>query len=216
MKTKAFTLVELLITIAVVAMAVILLFPGHHGHKAKAARIYCINNLKQVGLGIRVWAADHGNRLPNQVSTNEGGAMEILLAGNLVSTFRNLSNELSTPTILHCPSDADVRPATAFPNLEETNLSYFLSVDALPSSSELFLSGDRNITNGTKLVAGLLNVSSNAPAGWNEKIHQKAGNIAISDGSVQQLSINGLKDFTKAQPDPTRLALPRANRNPMD
>lgn len=193
-----------------------LVFTTHPWMQGQGHPYSLCQHLKQVGLAFRVWAGDHGDRMPNQVSTNEMGSREILLAGDLAFAFRSLSNELSTPKVLHCPSDTDSVPAINFSDFDEKNVSYFLSVDALPNNPDLLLSGDRNITNGTRLVAGLLNVSSNATAGWNDKIHQKAGNVALADGGVQQLSINALKQFTKIQPDPTRLVLPRANRNPMD
>ncbi|HYG21145.1 MAG TPA: hypothetical protein VEH04_00075 [Verrucomicrobiae bacterium] len=216
MKTKAFSLLDLVIVIAVAGVLAFFLLPPSRGPHTKAPRIHCVNNLKQVGLAFRVWAADHGERMPNQVPAIEGGSMETLLAGDLVAAFRNLSNELSTPNILHCPSDADSVSVRSFLDFGDENASYFLSADASTSNPEALLAGDRNITNGTRLVAGLLNVSSNAPAGWNHKIHEKAGNVAFADGSVQQLTINGLKQVTTTQPDPTRLALPRANRQPMD
>lgn len=209
-------MIDLLITTALVAVLALLFLPMISRPTSRAPRIACVNNLKQVSLAIRVWAGDHGDRLPNQVSTNESGLMEILLAGDLATAFRSRSNELSTPKVLSCPSDSEFERAETFAILESTNVSYFLSLDASPNLPQNLLSGDRNVTNGTRLVAGLLNVSSNSPAGWNHKIHHKAGNVALSDGSVQQLSISGLKSLTTTQPDPTRLALPRANQNPME
>ncbi|HET7625369.1 MAG TPA: hypothetical protein VFM25_08890 [Verrucomicrobiae bacterium] len=40
---------------------------------------------------------------------------------------------------------------------------------------------------------GLLTLTTNQMAGWTREIHEQAGNILMVDGSVQQLSISGLR-----------------------
>jgi hypothetical protein len=76
-----------------------------HRQQAVQPRITCTNNLKQVGLGFRIWAAEHQDKIPTQISITNGGAMEAILTGNVAAAFQVMSNELSTPKILFCPTD---------------------------------------------------------------------------------------------------------------
>jgi prepilin-type N-terminal cleavage/methylation domain-containing protein len=64
---RAFTMVELLVVIAIIGILAALLFPALAAAKQKSYRAQCINNFKQLGLGIQLYADDHGNSLPGPV-----------------------------------------------------------------------------------------------------------------------------------------------------
>ena len=202
---EAFTLVELLVVLAVIAFMAAVLLPAMQRGKQKAKRIQCTDNLKQLGLSFRTWVIESGGGFSMQVSTNHEGALKPITTTEAFRYFQVRSNEMA-PKILICPADVRV-PAKDFgPGFSNMNLSYFVNLDADESYPQMFLYGDRNLTNGLPLQEDIMVLAPNRALGWTHELHNDQGNVALADGSVQGFANSRLSGLVLGTTN--RLAMP--------
>src|SRR5207247_10407156 len=95
----AFTLLELLCVIAIIAILASLLLPALGQARAKAQRIQCVSQLRQAGLAFLGFAHDHEGKFPMQVPAGAGGSLEFAAradpgALDLASAFRQFQTPL--------------------------------------------------------------------------------------------------------------------------
>ncbi len=136
----AFTLIEVLVIIFLIVIIAALLIPAG-SHPSKATTVMCRNNLKQLQLGLILFADDHGGKYPWQTSVTSGGSLELI--DNLTYPhWLALSNYASRTKLFVCPTDKLKQTAPSFAEFGESNVSYFVNLDAVTNSAESVLAGD--------------------------------------------------------------------------
>ena len=214
-----FTRTELAVVVGIVVVLALLLLPHFLGGPrayAKAVRISCLNNLKQLGIGYRTFANDNGDQYPAYAASTNGGWSELLTKTNVGAyawvNYAAMADELGqSPKVVICSADermpaghfvskgsVDYASDAGFRN--NLQVSYFAGVVTNDEYPQSLLGGDRNLGPGTVPDPGYgyspMNGQGNdviikGPVCWSLKMHS-AGNVAgswnilLGDGSGQQ------------------------------
>ena len=207
-RARAFTLIELLVVIAIISILAAMLMPALSAAMARAKRVWCENNLRQVGIGLHVFLHDHSGKCPMTVPMNDGGAEEFVQNGYLVTgpfyfsyrQFQVLSNELSNPRVLACKADQQRVAATDFAALQNTNVSYFVGVNGDFSKPQSVLAGDRNLASNPSPSPTILHTTSGASFRWTSEVHTFKGNVLFADSHVEEWNNHSLTSNFKYNP----------------
>jgi hypothetical protein len=218
LRNHALTRVELLTVVVTVAMITMVASSAMARPHSVSRRSLCANNLRMISRAYQVWGSAQDEMRPWMVPYGAGTrGLDPRLDYSWLQ-FVQLSNELSTPKILACPEDAEVRPARAFGffspgalesfGYREQSVSYTAGLHSMLDTPSVWLGSDRNIRGDAKQyceIGGVDSVSvsrtgDSALAWTNGAVHGEAGNLLLTDGSVEFTSTPTLRQRVLSNP----------------
>jgi prepilin-type N-terminal cleavage/methylation domain-containing protein/prepilin-type processing-associated H-X9-DG protein len=129
MKREGFTLIELLVVIAIIGILAALLLPALSSARDKARTAQCAGNLRQISLGLQLYADDHDDFFPVAGGTIRWDQKDATTG--LGSWMQQIFPYVKNKSVYHCPLD------------QRSPFSYFLGARAAFAVNNAFSSVSR-------------------------------------------------------------------------
>lgn len=200
---SGFTIVELLVVIAIMLILARILMPSLARSKEKANQAVCANNLRQIGMAIRVYVEDF-SYLPapacstdlwgenDWVRTDSGGVKvgcgpRRTQWGSALGSYANPSNRPCHQTVFHCPSDR-AAGGKALSYVMNWNVhdgcGKWLSTSRIKSPSNLAIIWEEDHNPSTAAKDGATACSVSGDRAMYAKRHSNGMNVLFYDAHV--------------------------------
>ena len=194
-RRKGFTLIELLVVIAIIAILAAILFPVFARAREKARQTGCLNNVKQLQLGILMYIQDYDETFPLALNSESTGTAYRWY--NLIDPY------IKNKQIWVCPSwrshrTYDTLLQTYGWNVYANGMGYYdlgprtytgtrLALAAIPKPAETINIGDEMVSDNPSLGGGWRGY-----LGWSlsqlPTTHNEGGNYGFVDGHAKWLT----------------------------
>lgn len=175
-RIEGFTLIELLVVIAIIGILAGILLPALSRARESARRTQCASNLKQIGLGINMYANDNSGNFPGYTDTTTSYDTELASLGLLWSM-----GYVTDRKVFKCPSDAGVVDTVNLELTSGTNTNFTIARCSYGYDDNHFTADDP----GVAIAADARGTSTAATYYLSDNHATKGQNVLYLDGHVE-------------------------------
>jgi len=170
-RTNAFSLLELLVTLAIIVILTVMMFGFGSASHQRTQKELCAGNLQKIFLAAQIYAADFNGRFPQTNAETSDQVLDLLVPKYSVDT-----------SIFICPGGRDAKIPDG-ESIRGRRISYAYYLGRQTNAPQEVLLSDRQVNTLSKNVGDPV-FSPNGKAPGNNH-HRYGGNFVLADGSVQ-------------------------------